>query len=301
MGTNTGLDIAGIVAAVGSQVGEFKVGDRIVSFHQPHTPYGAYATFAIATEKLSFHLPAQISFEEGATIPVTATTAAIALFARLGLPDPWQSVDTSIHRRQACKGGVLVYGGSTAVGAFAIKLLKHTGIHPIIAVAGKGVDYVRSLMDPAQGDAVVDYRKGSESLVRELREVIPKDGKLLYALDAVSDYGSDSNIAQVLDPEGSYTHIFPGKVYESLPPTVRQIATTGTSVFGVPDDLRDLGYVWMRLFSLGLREGWLQGHPHQVIPGGLEGVGTGLNMLKEGKASAVKYVYRIEETPGVKA
>jgi hypothetical protein len=75
--------------------------------------------------------------------------------------------------------------------------------------------------------------------------------------------------------------------------------TTASSVNGHPDDLSDLGFLWLRLFGLGLKEGWFCGHPYEVIPGGLGGVEKGLKNLMQGKASGVKYVYRIGETEGL--
>jgi NADPH2:quinone reductase len=42
-----------------------------------------------------------------------------------------------------------------------------------------------------------------------------------------------------------------------------------------------------------------KGHPFKVVPGVLGGVETGLKDLKAGKASAIKYVFRIEETEGL--
>ena len=54
------------------------------------------------------------------------------------------------------------------------------------------------------------------------------------------------------------------------------------------------------MFGKGLRDGWLRGHPVTVVPGGLSGVQEGLANLKNGKASATKYVFRIGETSGVK-
>jgi NADPH2:quinone reductase len=39
--------------------------------------------------------------------------------------------------------------------------------------------------------------------------------------------------------------------------------------------------------------------PYEVVPGGLGGVEEGLRRLKEGKVSASKLVFRIEETEGV--
>lgn len=42
----------------------------------------------------------------------------------------------------------------------------------------------------------------------------------------------------------------------------------------------------------------MKGHPYEVVPGGLKGVLLGLQNLRDGKASGVKYVYKIEETAG---
>ena len=61
----------------------------------------------------------------------------------------------------------------------------------------------------------------------------------------------------------------------------------------------DFGAAWFHLFGKGLRDGWFKPHPHTVVPGGLSGVQEALKNLMDGKASATKYVFRIEETPGV--
>lgn len=292
-----GDDIAGYVEAVGSSVTEFKVGDRVAAFHQMGTPHGSFAEYAIAWEKTTFHLPTSTSFEEAATIPLAAMTSAVGLFCRLGLPEPWVTVSQA--RSDALAGGVVVYGAASAVGAFAVKLLVRAKLHPIIAVAGRGISFVEGLIDKSKGDTVIDYRSGDDKVVAGIRDAVPKGQKLLYAFDVVSEKGSYQNIVKVLDPQGHLSLVLPGKKYEEVPETVKKTNTTVGSVHGVPDDLSDFGYAWYRLFSLGLKEGWFSGHPYEVVPGGLNGVQTGLQNLKDGKASAVKYVYRIDETDGV--
>jgi len=294
-GTNSGDDIAGIVESVGDNVTEFKPGDRVAAFHEMRKPGGSFAEYAIAWEKSTFHLPKQTSFEEAATIPLAAMTAAVGLFPRLGLPEPW---DTTSEAREKAKGGVLVYSAAGAVGAFAVKLLRRANVHPIIAVAGRGIGFVEGLIDRSKGDTIIDYRQSSEEIVKGLRAAIPAGQKLFYALDAVSEKGSYENIVQVLDKDGHLSLVLPAPKHEGVPDTIKQTLTAVGSVHGVPDDLSDFGYAWFRLFSLGLKEGWFSGHPHEVVPGGLAGVQTGLRNLIQGKASAVKYVYRVEETEG---
>ena len=192
-----------------------------------------------------------------------------------------------------------MYGAASAVGAFAVKLLVRANIHPIISVAGRGTGFVEGLIDKSKGDVVIDYRSGDDAVVSGIRDAVPKGQKLLYAFDAVSEKGSYQNVLKVLDPQGHISLVLPGKKYEGVPETVKQTITTVGSVHGTPDDLKDFGYAWFRLFSLGLKEGWFSGHPYEVVPGGLNGVQKGLENLRDGKASAIKYVYRIEETEGV--
>ncbi|KIW16766.1 hypothetical protein PV08_03956 [Exophiala spinifera] len=295
-GTNTGDDVAGHVEAVGSDVTEFKVGDRVAAFHKMRTPHGAFAEYAIAPAKTTFHLPDKTSFEEAATIPLAAMTAAVGLFSRLGLPEPWVGQQVSQARKDATAGGVVVYGASSAVGAFAVKLLTRAQIHPIICVAGRARSFVEGLIDKSKGDVVIDYRPGADHVVSAIKNAVPKGGRLLYAFDAVSEKGSYQQIVQVLDPKGHITLVLPGRKYEDIPETVHQSLTAVGAVHGVPDDLTDFGYAWFRLFALGLQEGWFSGHPYELLPGGLHAVQKGLENLREGKASAVKYVYRIDDT-----
>jgi NADPH:quinone reductase-like Zn-dependent oxidoreductase len=61
--TNSGDDIAGIVHKVGSNVYEFKPGDRVASFHEMRTTGGSFAEYALGWQHTTFHLPKKVSFE----------------------------------------------------------------------------------------------------------------------------------------------------------------------------------------------------------------------------------------------
>jgi len=69
-----------------------------------------------------------------------------------------------------------------------------------------------------------------------------------------------------------------------------------TLVRDVHKEYKDFAFVHFQNIAKGLSEGWFKGHPHEVVEGGLGGVEKELKNLKGGKASAVKYVFRIERT-----
>ncbi|KAF1978860.1 zinc-binding oxidoreductase-like protein ToxD [Bimuria novae-zelandiae CBS 107.79] len=288
---NTGDDIAGIVHSVGENVWEFKKGDRVASFHEMMTPYGSFAEYAVGWQHTTFHIPKKTSFEDAATIPLAAMTAAIGLHLRLGLDAPW------VPNSKNPETPLVVYGGASAVGAFAIKLAQRANIHPIIAVAGRGIPFVEGLLDKSKGDTVVDYRKGDENVVSGIKEAL-KGKKLYYAFDAVSEHNSYLNIVQALEKDGRLTLVLPGKKYEGIPETVNK---TTTSVGSAHKEDKDFAYIFFRYLARGLDEDWFTPHPPEVVKGGLEGVQKALTDLKEGNASAVKYVFRIGDTPGAQA
>lgn len=271
------------------------------------TPHGAFGEYAVAPETTTFHIPADVSFEEAVTIPLAGMTAALGMYQRLGLPLPWAPARERVP--------LVVYGAAGAVGAFAVKFAVLSGIHPIICVAGRGTGFVETLIDRSKGDTVIDYRHGNEEVVRGLRDALGGDcGKLLYAFDAVSDKGSYQNLMEVMDlKKGKISLVLARKRYEGIPSGFAKFFTQVGKVHsdrypGMPDGeekppglLGDItfGAVMYRFIERGLAEGWFKGHPFEVVPGGLEGVETGLKNLKAGKASALKYVFKIDETAGL--
>ena len=232
-------------------------------------------------------------------------TSALGLYYDLRLPSPW----TPTCKRTP----LIVYGGSSAVGSFAIKLAKLSNIHPIIAVAGAGAPFVESLIDRSRGDTIVDYRKGDWEVVSGIHEAVRQAGcdKVEYAFDATTASNSWANIACTLMPTGSATFVlndWKGKKFSE------KMKLTQTYVGGVHVPIepgskeaqagllvgaKEFGLAWFRLLGLGLREGWMTPHPYQVVMGGLTGVGKALENLKAGKASAIKYVVRISDTEGI--
>lgn len=218
-------------------------------------------------------------------------TAAVALYQALQIPLPWVP---HVERRIP----LIIYGGSTAVGAFALKFAKLSNIHPIITVAGSGVDYVKSL---GIADHIIDYRKGN--VVEDIKAALNGE-KVYLALDAVSENGTSDIICQILERPGGKIHVVLPDI--EVPEGITTTHTTVSSVHGLSDqgeeqsegkglEHMDFGYVMYRYIGRMLAEGRFSGHPQTLIEGGLDGIEKGLKLLQEGKASATKYVYRVAD------
>lgn len=65
-------------------------------------------------------------------------TAAIGLYLRLGLPEPWRPATQDLP--------LVVYGAASAVGSYVIQLAQRSNIHPLICVAGKSRAHVEGLI-----------------------------------------------------------------------------------------------------------------------------------------------------------
>jgi NADPH:quinone reductase len=295
---NSGDDVAGIVHSVGRRVYEFKAGDRVAALHEPGQPNGAFADYAVAPDRTAFHIPHDVTFEEAATIPTAALTAAISLHADMGIPNPFEAPPSDGVEAARTNSPLLIYGVSTAVGAFAAKLARLAGVKPIIGIAGRASEFASTV-----ADFVLDYRQGEDALVAAVEELLAKEGlgdKIPLVFDAISEAGSLETTLRFLEPNGGVVStVLPPALFARekenfhYPPGVTSI---NSALPRVHSTHKDWVYIWSRYLGRLMEAGRLSGHPYEVIPGGLEGVLVSLQNLRSSKASAVKYVCRVEET-----
>ena len=132
-----GIDIAGQVEGVGRNVNEFRPGDEVFG---DCGWGGAFAEYVFVTENRLVPKPANISFEEAATIFVAGITAL------QGLRDKGK-----IQSGQK----VLINGASGGVGTFAVQLAKYFGAEVTGVCSTRNLDLVRSI----GADNVIDYTK----------------------------------------------------------------------------------------------------------------------------------------------
>ncbi|MPZ58149.1 MAG: zinc-binding dehydrogenase [Rhizobiales bacterium] len=131
-----GLEIAGIVAALGPQATRWKIGDRVMAL----VSGGGYAEYCSAHESHALAIPNGLSFAEAAAIPETFFTVWHNAFERGGL----KSGET-----------LLIHGGTSGIGTAAIQLAKAFGAR-VVATAGSAekCEAARKL----GADAAVNYK-----------------------------------------------------------------------------------------------------------------------------------------------
>lgn len=133
-----GTDVAGHVEAVGPSVTQFRPGDAVFG-ELSRCGFGAYAEFVVAPETAMALKPANLSFEEAATLPTAGCTALQGL--RKG----------RIRRSQQ----VLINGASGGVGTFAVQIAKAFDTEVTAVCSTRSADLARSI----GADHVVDYTR----------------------------------------------------------------------------------------------------------------------------------------------
>ena len=130
-----GMDVAGTVETVGTNVTKFRAGDEVYG-----TCDGSFAEYASAPQGTLAPKPGNLSFEEAATIPTSAVAALQAL---------------RDAGRLKVGQHVLLVGASGGVGRFAIQIAKALGAEVTGVCSTAKVDLVRSL----GADYVIDYTR----------------------------------------------------------------------------------------------------------------------------------------------
>jgi NADPH:quinone reductase-like Zn-dependent oxidoreductase len=128
-----GVDLAGIVEAVGNDVTEFKPGDEVFGARD-----GSFREYVRGRARNFTLKPASVSFEQAAAVAVAGVTALQGLTRKGG-------VQPGEH--------VLITGAAGGVGTFAVQIAKALGAEVTAVVASRSMDLVRAI----GADHVIDY------------------------------------------------------------------------------------------------------------------------------------------------
>lgn len=171
-----GADIAGTVEAAGCEVTRFQPGDEV--FGDLWDNWGGYAEYACTRETAVERKPANLSFEEAATVPQAGVLALQALRQAKQIEPGYT---------------VLINGAGGGVGTFAVQLAKLCGAEVT------GVDGTHKL------DTVLAI--GADQVIDYAQQDFTKTGK---AYDLIVDCQGTrpmSDIKRALAPGGTYAMV----------------------------------------------------------------------------------------------
>ena len=162
-----GIDVAGVVEAVGADVADLAVGDAVFGVCR-----GAFAEYAVGSPEKLVPKPERLSFEQAAAIAVAGNMALEAL---------------RDHVQLRAGQRIAITGATGGVGSFAVQIAKAYGAHVTAVCRTDKVELARSL----GADRVFDYTRedylreerydaildnGGGRSLRELRRSVAPDG-----------------------------------------------------------------------------------------------------------------------------
>ncbi|HVI69429.1 MAG TPA: NADP-dependent oxidoreductase [Magnetospirillaceae bacterium] len=159
-----GGDVAGVVAAIGTNVQNFAPGDKV--YGQAYGLFGAsgaFAEYAVTDATKIGLMPRKVDFPMAASLVLVGVSATEAILHHIAL-QPGQKI--------------LIHGGAGSIGQLAIQLAKKMGAHVATTVSGKNVIFAEEL----GADEVFDYQTQDFSLA-------------LHDYDAVLDLASNTHSA----------------------------------------------------------------------------------------------------------
>ncbi len=211
-----GIEAAGVVEEIGSEVTRYQKGDRIAFVSMMHPKGGTWAEYAaVQQDSLILPIPENMDFAKAAAVPVAGNTVLRAL--------------TALHLKEG--DSVFIAGASGAIGTFAIQFAKARGWKVAGSASPKNHDYMKTL----GADKTVDYR--DPNWADEIRQWMPvgvdaaiaiQPGTGTESMHVVKDGGTVITISgDRIEPERGITAAFvPHKadVQNEIKALIQQIA-----------------------------------------------------------------------------
>ncbi|NET00371.1 MAG: zinc-binding dehydrogenase [Sphaerospermopsis sp. SIO1G2] len=167
-----GMDVAGTIDALGKNVTNWSIGDRVY-YHGNFTQPGGFAEFSITTAHTIAPIPDHVAFTTAAALPCASFTAYQVLYHKLHI-QPGQSI--------------LIHGGAGGVGGFAIQLAAREGVEIISTCSTSNIEWVQEL----GATNVIDYTK--EDVTTRVMEITQGRG-----IDAIIDTVSSASATTGLE------------------------------------------------------------------------------------------------------
>ncbi|THY69646.1 NAD(P)-binding protein [Aureobasidium pullulans] len=196
-GTVLGCDFVGTVEEEGTEAKNLSKGDVIAGliWGAEIKGLGAYGSHTFADDRISFKVPKSVKLEDAATLPLASCTAWLALFSKTCL---------NIARKEGKeKTSVLIWGGSSSVGSYAIQLARIYNFNILTTCSPRNFDMVKKL----GATHVFDYN--DPAVIDNIKRAA---SDLEYTFDTIGSKDSSAQASQAIRSEGGVLcTVRPGK------------------------------------------------------------------------------------------
>ncbi|KIK44781.1 hypothetical protein CY34DRAFT_599256 [Suillus luteus UH-Slu-Lm8-n1] len=276
-----GEEAAGIVEAVGEGVTDFKEGDRVFFQAKLESKFSTFQQYCIVIAGSAAKIPDNISFDQAASVQVALIPFVVALYAQrpegLAYLAPWLEGGNGKYAGQP----ILIMGGTSTVGQYAIQLARLSGFSPIITTASS---HNTKLLSSLGATHVLSRKLSTTSLKDAIANITSTP--IMLAFDAVSLPDTQQTAHDIVATGGMIITVTTPRVENKHEDKVVQ------QVFGffhLPPN-RELGKSFMPVLTQWLADGIIKPNAVEVVPGGLNGVSSGLQRLKDNLVSGKKLV-----------
>ncbi|KAA8644276.1 hypothetical protein EYZ11_002835 [Aspergillus tanneri] len=227
-----GIEGAGVIETVGSEVGDLQPGDEVAGWERGVALEvswgGAFQECVAVPASFVAKKPKNIRLEEAASLPIGFVTAVCAIVDSLKIPLPFlQGMSTEGQ----APSSILILGGSSATGAAAIQLLRKA--YPSLPILATASVKHHARLGDLGATYVVDYK--SPTVVADIKAASPGAAGVDIIIDCVSAGASQTDISDVLNPFGCkrYAALITG-VQVPVPEGVNKLDVSALSVVDQP-------------------------------------------------------------------
>ncbi|KAG4429434.1 hypothetical protein IFR05_015086 [Cadophora sp. M221] len=279
--TILGASFGGTVEAVGSEVTTFKVGDKVAAAKKMGSignQYGSFQRYVVVPEATTSKLAQGVDVEIAASLTGNLPTVIGLFTARAGLDRP--SVD---GKADSTGKKVLIYGGSSSVGALAVQYVAQAGYTVVTTSSPKNNGFVSTL-----GAAkVIDHTQNKDEVIKDIVAEGPYD----LVVDTISTPDTIAVTGPVVVAQGGgqlYT-LQPAFGPETLPEGVTRAFESWSLAPFEEKNMELAEWAFDTYLPQGLANGRIIPLPVQKVGGGLGAVNDALDLMEKG-VSGVKLI-----------
>ncbi len=302
-----GDGLAGTVVEVGPHVKALKVDDKVFGFTWRSQQEKAHQVFVTAPENLFGVLPDGSSMQEAVTLPNNFVTAYHTIVMDLGLPLPWPKPND--YQSEHSDAPILIWGGSSSVGQYALQVLKYFGYRNLLVTASKKH---HNLLRSFGATSIFDYNDPEvvNLMFKSVKSI--EEPAIPFILDCIgSQSGSVTPISRIAQRGTRVAVLLPVIIRdptekETPEYTLDAQATAswaeGVGVFGVRthfylDNLFHAEHLQPIIMPAMLAQGTVQPNKQRVIegPNMLARAQAALDTLRRKEISGERLVWRVAE------